>query len=106
MFIEIHNQEFADEYSLIKSAAILLGIPHEHFTDVHLKQQKFSKIIPVNEEARKRFMHWATVKHNIYSLGRFATWRPNLLLDDLVNDVRLIEKWTNQGNKYEVAKAS
>jgi hypothetical protein len=43
---------------------------------------------------------WATEKFNIYSLGRFATWKPGLLLDDIVGDVnvirRLIETPTNR----------
>ena len=107
LFIEIHNQkDIQFENGLVRQAATLLAIDQEQFTDVELKPQKFSKIIPINDIARKRFMHWATVNHNIYSLGRFATWRPSLLLDDLVNDIRLIEKWITQGHKYEVAKVS
>ncbi len=43
-------------------------------------------------------MMWATDNFNIYSLGRFATWRPGLLLDDLVNDIRVIQKIADHGN--------
>lgn len=57
-----------------------------------VKRQQYQKIMPIPERERKRFMLWASEVHNVYSLGRFATWRPGLLLDDLVNDVRQIER--------------
>lgn len=72
---------------------------------VQLYPQRYSKIEPIDDDQRKRFMAWATDKHNIYSLGRFATWRPGLLLDDLVNDVKRIEGWIIKNNNYEVRKA-
>lgn len=106
LFIELHGANISSEEMLVAQVAGLLGIPPEHFTNVQLKPQKFSKINPIDDNERKKFMHWATVNKNIYSLGRFATWRPGLLLDDLVNDIRLIEKWIVQGHKYEVGKAS
>jgi hypothetical protein len=56
------------------------------------KRMAYAKISPIPEGIRKRFMLWASEKHGVYSLGRFATWRPDLLLDDLVNDVRVIER--------------
>lgn len=54
------------------------------------KEQKFAKILPIDEQERREFILWASEVHNIYSLGRFATWRPGLLLDDVVNDVSVI----------------
>jgi hypothetical protein len=55
------------------------------------KEQKFGKILPAPEELRRNAILHFTNKLKIYSLGRFATWRPGLLLDDLVKDVKLIE---------------
>lgn len=55
-----------------------------------IKFQKYGKLLPIDEKIRKRFMLHLTEKYNVYSLGRFATWR-QLLLDDLVNDVNVIE---------------
>lgn len=66
-------------------------------------KQAYAKIMPIENDVRKDFIHWATVTHNIYSLGRFATWRPGLLLDDLVKDIQLIEKWISKKNKYDVS---
>jgi len=55
------------------------------------KKQGLGKMLPIDDEIRKDFMHWATEKYNIYSLGRFATWRP-ILLDDVVDDLAVIER--------------
>lgn len=52
--------------------------------------QKIGELSNVDREKAKRFVMWLTQEHGIYSLGRFATWRPKVLLDDLVNDVRVI----------------
>lgn len=54
--------------------------------------QQLGKITPINERLRKEFITWATKEHNVYSLGRYATWRPGLLLDDVVQDVRRIQE--------------
>jgi hypothetical protein len=89
---------------VIEIASELLGLEYDQITQVQSIQQKYAKIDPIDDDVRKSFMHWATTEHNIYSLGRFATWRPGLLLDDLINDVRLIDRWIKSGSKYEVAR--
>jgi hypothetical protein len=68
-----------------------------------VKEQRYAKILPVDEAARRRFILWASEHYSIYSLGRFATWRPGLLLDDLVNDVRTIQR-IQQSNNYDHRK--
>lgn len=80
------------------------GIKFNQLSDVQFHHMKYAKILPIDDDVRKDFMHWATVNFNIYSLGRFATWRPGLLLDDLVHDVSLISSWINKGGKYNVTK--
>lgn len=57
-----------------------------------INRMKYAKILPIDDEQRKRFIMWASTEHGVYSLGRFATWRPKLLLDDIVNDVRVISR--------------
>lgn len=52
--------------------------------------QKIGELSNADREKAKRFVMRLTQEHGIYSLGRFATWRPKVLLDDLVNDVRVI----------------
>ncbi len=58
--------------------------------NVELQEQEYGKIVPVNDDMRKEFIYMLTREYNIYSLGRYATWR-QLLLDDLVNDLDVIK---------------
>ena len=47
---------------------------------------------------RKAFIFWASSTRGVaYSLGRFATWRPQLQTEDLIQDIRLIEGWIREG---------
>lgn len=56
-----------------------------------LKNNKYGKIKDISPSARKDFIKFLTDEYNIYSLGRYATWR-NILLDDVHNDVLVIQK--------------
>lgn len=69
------------------------------------KAQRYAKILPIDDSERKKFILWASDHHGIYSFGRFATWRPGLLLDDLVSDLRLIQRLANGGTNYSERKA-
>jgi len=53
--------------------------------------QKYGKLVPLDDRERKEFIGWATKEFNIYSIGRFATWR-NIQLDDVVKDAKIIKK--------------
>lgn len=68
--------------------------------DLTVKEQKFGKLMPVDEQARKEFILYMTDNYRVYSLGRFATWR-QLLMDDVVEDVKVIEKLVSYRNDYE-----
>lgn len=63
-------------------------------------EQRIGKIHPAAESARKTLIHQMSVLHNVYSLGRKATWR-NILLDDVVKDVYQINKMIHQ-NDYDL----
>jgi len=53
------------------------------------KYQRYGKISPIDEEVRREFMYTMTREFNVYSLGRFATWR-HVLLDDIAKDCCVI----------------
>lgn len=91
---------------LAQYAGVFLGIEPTRIYGAVSHRQQYAKILPIPDDVRKEFMAWATHEHNIYSLGRYATWRPSLLLDDLVQDIRLIEKWITKPSKYEINKRS
>ena len=79
----------------------VFGFPR-HGTEIEssvLTTQKFGKIYPIDDHLRKSFIVWASDNYNIYSLGRFATWRP-LLLDDLVADIQRIESMIESPSTY------
>lgn len=86
-----------DPTSVVNEALELLGMVEETPVvdgKIDVLRQDYQKIMPIDEGARRQFIYWASTEQNIaFSLGRFATWRPTLLADDLVKDVRLIEGW-------------
>lgn len=101
--IEFPNMNSAnvafDGERYIKQALSMLGMPRsDWYTDLSISDQKYAKILPVDDKLRKRFILWATEHHDVYSLGRFATWRPHVLLDDVVNDVRVIQSIISHGS--------
>ncbi len=85
-------------------AANLLGINPADIVNVSAHPQPYAKIMPIDDEIRREFIYWATHTHNVYSLGRFATWRPRLLLDDLLKDIEHINRWIASNNRYAVAR--
>jgi hypothetical protein len=86
--------------SIAIMSAALVGIKPGELKDIQVSNQQYSKILPIDDRVRRDFIYWATNEHNIYSLGRFATWRPGLLMDSLVNDIRLIDGWIRSNDKY------
>jgi len=67
--------------------------------------QRYGKIQPLqNESWRLAFMGALTLKHQVWSLGRFATWR-NILIDDLVQDIDYIRRNSSENsNTYNILK--
>lgn len=79
---------------LAAEAADLLGIGSPRLNCHEARRQAYAKILPIDEGKRRAFIYWASTEHGIaHSLGRYATWRPGLLADDLVKDIRLIDGW-------------
>lgn len=75
------------------------GIRAEAFKSLTLGRQPFGKLVPQDNEERKRFILWLTENHKIYSLGRFATWR-KILLDDVMQDIKVIQNFIEEGHSY------
>ena len=71
----------------------------KRLVDIKESEQEYGKIMPIDEHLRKRFIFEMTTKHNIYSVGRFATWR-QLLLDDVVEDIQHIEQFIKGNSDY------
>lgn len=67
------------------------GISRRGVEPLDAARQSYGKIAPIEEGWRRSFIRALTEQHNIYSLGRFATWR-NILLDDVLKDITVIKK--------------
>ena len=99
LMIEFPNREEIPESLDLALAYNALGLYDTVVLDGEFKKQKYFKITEIDEAERKKFQRWATVNYNTFSLGRYATWRPKLLLDDLIDDIRKIESWITGGIK-------
>lgn len=53
--------------------------------------QKYGKIAPIDPALRKSLVAKLTADHDLFSIGRFATWR-NILLDDVVQDAAVVKR--------------
>ena len=96
IIIECTDEYNPDDTQMIddKVMSVLsdFGIPSSavHLADDPVcRKQEYGKIVPIDDDIRKEFMYTMTRDHNLYSLGRFGTWR-QLLLDDLVQDLDVI----------------
>lgn len=67
------------------------GLKRDYCVPIETVKQGFGKIAKIDDEWRKQFIFWLTHQHNIFSLGRFGTWR-NILLDDVLNDLAVLKK--------------
>jgi hypothetical protein len=67
--------------------------------------QKISEPTPEEAAAARRHVLWLTEKHGIYSLGRFALWRPKILMDDVLQDVQVIRQLAQSGQYARKIKA-
>lgn len=105
--LEINDKvNVAKMIGIVDQACSVSGISRRKVIEdsIETKDQSFAKIEPIDDHLRKKFMSYATDEFGIYSLGRFATWRPGLLLDDLVNDIKLIEGWIKKADNYDIRK--
>jgi hypothetical protein len=86
--------------SILNDFGILYGPAHS-FRDIKIKEQKYGKLLPIDDSARRRFIVAMTDEYRIYSIGRFATWR-QILMDDVVSDAARLDKWISdrEGGTY------
>lgn len=61
--------------------------------------QRYGKIVDIPKDLRHALLLQLTMDLNVFSVGRFATWR-NILLDDVAEDLLEVEKLI-KANSYE-----
>jgi hypothetical protein len=85
------------------AAAFGLSWCHHFQSECSFNVQPYGKMLEMDDDLRRSIIYQLTDKYNIYSLGRFATWRP-LRADQLVKDVHKVERMIRQSeqrNRYE-----
>ncbi len=65
------------------------------------REQHRGKITSIGDNFRKHFIRQLTEESNVYSLGRYATWR-NIGMDDILKDIFQIRKLMS-ADKYDRA---
>jgi hypothetical protein len=70
------------------------GIDPFEAEEIGSVKQGFGKIAPIDDQWRKDFIYNLSNRYDIFSLGRFGTWR-NILMDDVLNDLQVIKKLMN-----------
>lgn len=91
-----------DDWTTVERA---FGLGWDACERLEAVEQKYGKIAPIDDSVRKQLLFELTHHHNIYSLGRFATWR-NILLDDVVDDIVAIKKLLKTASAYDVRRAA
>lgn len=75
------------------------GLNENDLEIIDLGVQSLGKIAPIDDVWRRSFIGWLSDAHKIYSLGRFATWRPDVKVMDVIADVQKIKRLAE--NPYE-----
>lgn len=75
------------------------GIKNAKISLIEIKHQYYGKLSSIDEQARRSFIMAMTDQYGLYSVGRFATWR-QLLLDDIINDVKVVQKFIGDKDSY------
>lgn len=95
----------------IASESLDLGFEHNMISDAfHLDDmqlidkgdQRYGKIVDIDNDWRKQFIYKLTHEYDVYSLGRFSCWK-NILLDDVLHDINVIKQLVGL-NQYDRAK--
>ena len=75
----------------ISDVAWYFGLEEEDFEDIKMHQQNMGKLVPIDEHMRHQYIYELTDRFNVYSLGRYAIWKP-IRADHLVGDVEKIHQ--------------
>jgi hypothetical protein len=97
--VETVDGEFMFDESLVILESLGLDPDDVDFKFQKPHTQKYGKIAPIDNNLRKSLVYNLTNKFNVYSVGRFGTWR-NILLDDVYSDLKRIRELIRMGT-YE-----
>lgn len=99
-FSGVHSFTEAEAHAVVRGVAMLFGITRPRIDDFAVHTQTYGKLVPIADVVRRSFILAVTDRHQMYSVGRFATWR-QILLDDVVHDLQVIERFINDRDQYQ-----
>jgi len=104
LILEMMGDDLSDSQRAcaFNEATLAFGLPQKlvERAEARPHRQRYGKISDFADDSlRKALLQKLTVERNVYSLGRFATWR-NILLDDVVSDSLVIQRLMS-ANDYE-----
>jgi hypothetical protein len=77
-----------DETVLLREA---FGLGDYYLQPLDAVDQRYGKIVDLPRDQKEAIMYELAREFNVFSIGRFATWR-NILLDDVINDINVVER--------------
>jgi hypothetical protein len=83
-----------DEATDIEGVVSCFGLEFDELELMDSVDQRYGKIVDIPREQREAILYELTRDFNVFSIGRFATWR-NILLDDVAHDIDMVEKLMN-----------
>jgi hypothetical protein len=78
----------SDDLGYVCSA---FGISPNEVERIEQVNQRYGKIVNIDNDVRRALLHKLSVEFNVFSIGRFACWR-NILLDDIIKDIGIVQK--------------
>lgn len=96
LIVESQGDIKKDEFAIVFRSLGILDASCVCTVENHI--QKYGKIRDIDWHKRRQFIADMTIKHNIYSLGRFATWRPKVMMDDVLEDIFVIRRLIEEGH--------
>jgi hypothetical protein len=103
IIIEATKQLREDDFQMVRDSFRIWFSSKPAEIELHV--QKYGKIISASSQERKDLILHMTMEAELYSLGRFATWREKVMLDDVLIDIYKIKELI-AGHKYDAAKYS
>lgn len=87
----------------INHVLLQFGLGLDEMKERDLVVQQNGKLVPADDQLRRSLIYQLTDRFNVFSLGRYAIWKP-LRIDDLVDDIERIKRMMMTHDRYEIQK--
>lgn len=102
LIIESMRSTISDEEKLsVWHSFGLNGSEYTLIDDMNDLKKEQGKLSSIDDFARKNFMLNLSTDLNVWSLGRYACWRPSVLLDDVYDDILKIRAMIGS-HRYDI----